>query len=92
MGQVVTVNRLCDGRPVGAGYFSLLERVQTGPEAHTTSCLEITGDFSLKVMRLKLETYYSPHLVSRLKMSAAIPPLLHAPPFRTQRKLYLLLP
>ena len=68
---------IVDRFPAGTRSFSLPRRVQTGPEAHIASCLGGIGDFFLNEKRPGRGADHSRHLMLRLGMSEAIPPLLH---------------
>ena len=61
--------------------------------AHTSSVPTqwLTSGLPTSVTRQRRESYRSPHLVPRLRMSGAIPPLLRMPSWRTQGQIYVYL-
>jgi hypothetical protein len=61
----------------GRAGFSLPHNVQIGSGAHTASYPTGTRTLSSGVKRPGCETNHSPHLVLRLRIRGAIPPLSH---------------
>jgi len=61
----------------GARHCFVLKSVETGTMAYTALSSAGTRDLFQEVKQLRHEADYSPHLVLRLRMHGAIPPLFH---------------
>jgi hypothetical protein len=61
----------------GARHCFILRSVETGTRASTALFSAGTRDLFQGVKQLRHEADYSPHLVLRLRMGGAVPPLFH---------------
>jgi hypothetical protein len=81
--------------PGNAGYglyvLGSVVRIPTGARDFSVPQIIHIGSGTLGVKWPGCEDNHSPHIMSRLRMSGAIPPIPHMPVWRAQEELYLLL-